>query len=314
MASSIIEVGIGLILVYLLMSLLVSQINNILKNVLNVRSHYVEQELKRLLDDPEIRARVLAHPSVGLAEGVTEGDVLKNLSAKKLTEVLIDVLAGTGEALEKLEQLTNSPLVIELLNSVQNPTMRQKLQDVLQTARNLGDARRRLEEWFDAGMTRAQELFTRRLQFFSLLVGAILAILLNVDTLYIGQTLWNDPVLRQATVDAANVAAEEIQAAVGTEVEGLEESVAVAQETVNDLLELRLPVGWYYQAVDDAADAGTILNMRQDTRNLWNLLPGNNPDWLGLLVQKIIGLILTTIAVMQGAPFWFDLLRRATGK
>ena len=51
-----------------------------------------------------------------------------------------------------------------------------------------------------------------------------------------------------------------------------------------------------------------------DTRNVWNLVPGNNPAWLTLLFSKIVGLIVTTIAVMQGAPFWFDLLRRATGK
>jgi hypothetical protein len=41
-------------------------------------------------------------------------------------------------------------------------------------------------------------------------------------------------------------------------------------------------------------------------------VPGNSPYWLQLWLEKIGGLILTTVAVMQGAPFWFDLLKRLT--
>ncbi len=45
-------------------------------------------------------------------------------------------------------------------------------------------------------------------------------------------------------------------------------------------------------------------------RNLWLLLPGNNPDWLGSILRKLIGFAVTVIAIGQGAPFWFDLIRR----
>ena len=66
--------------------------------------------------------------------------------------------------------------------------------------------------------------------------------------------------------------------------------------------------------VDEAGADLSVLDPLRDTRNLWNVLPGGNPGWFGLLVEKLVGLLLTTIAVMQGAPFWFDLLRRATGR
>ena len=46
------------------------------------------------------------------------------------------------------------------------------------------------------------------------------------------------------------------------------------------------------------------------TRNLWLLLPGNSPNGLGLLIRKILGVAVTVIAIGQGAPFWFDLIRR----
>ncbi len=45
-------------------------------------------------------------------------------------------------------------------------------------------------------------------------------------------------------------------------------------------------------------------------RNLWLLLPGNSPDWFGSIIRKLIGFAVTVIAIGQGAPFWFDLIRR----
>ncbi|HRL12442.1 MAG TPA: hypothetical protein PKX07_11225, partial [Aggregatilineales bacterium] len=50
---------------------------------------------------------------------------------------------------------------------------------------------------------------------------------------------------------------------------------------------------------------------RSSGRNLWNMTPAN-PEWLGVLLKKIIGLAVSAVAASQGAPFWFDLLRRLT--
>jgi hypothetical protein len=168
-----------------------------------------------------------------------------------------------------------------------------------------------LTKWFDAGLNRAQELFKRRLALFSFIAGALLALTLNVDTLYVGEALWNDPVLRQATAQAAATAAE--STTVPTESDQLQQSIAAAENTVNDLLDLRLPIGWYFESLDTESTDPNLQVQLRDTRNLWNILPAGNSKWFGLLLQKIIGLALTAIAVMQGAPFWFDLLRRATG-
>ncbi len=255
---------------------------------------------------------MLAHPAIGLLDDTNEGDVLKNLTAEMLSNVLIDVLVGSGDTLEQIENLTNSMMVDNLLNAIDNDQLKFRLQQVLATARNIGNAQEKLVMWFDTGLNRAQELFKRRMQFFSLVVGAALALLLNVDTLYVGEALWNDPVLRQATAQTAIVTAEE--SAVTGETDQLEQSIEMAQQTMNSLLDLRLPVGWYVESLDpNSADPAQQIKLH-DTRNLWNLLPAGNGDWFGLLLQKLVGLALTTIAVMQGAPFWFDLLRRATGR
>jgi len=310
MGSSIIEVGVGLVLVYMLLSLLVSQINNIIKNLLDVRGDYFVSEVGRLISDPQIRSRLMTHPAIQV---VMDGDMIKNITADRLADVLVDILAGSGEALEYLEQLNNSALVERLLEPVNDPTLRHRLEQVLATARSLPDARAKLVDWFDSTLNRMGELYKRRMQFFSLLVGALLAILLNVDTLALGRALWNDPVLRQATVDAANTTMAEIDLSTA-EPGTVDESIVATRQTVGRFLELRLPIGWVLEPVDAATQPMAMLDPLRDSRNLWNFVPGNSPYWLTLWLEKIGGLILTTVAVMQGAPFWFDLLKRATGK
>jgi hypothetical protein len=34
-----------------------------------------------------------------------------------------------------------------------------------------------------------------------------------------------------------------------------------------------------------------------------NSIPGNSPNRLALVVQKIVGFVISTIAIAQGAPF-----------
>ncbi|MBN1963091.1 MAG: hypothetical protein JW910_00490 [Anaerolineae bacterium] len=311
MGSSIIEMGLGLVLVFMVMSLLVSQINNILKNALNVRGDTFRRELERLLQDPAIREQVFEHPGVQRLFEASSGSDVHNITAETLAVTLIDVLAGSGEVLETLENLENTPLVNLLLESITDQRLRATLHTILTTARNLAAARHKIAEWFDTAMSTASAVYARRMQLISALTGLVLALLLNVDTIYLAQAFWNDPVLRQATVEAANTALAEIDPNATSE--DLVESVHQAQETVDTLLELRLPIGWYAQPVDDNTLAVGGVNPSSDTRNLWNLWPGNNPNWVGLLLLKVLGIALTTIAVMQGAPFWFDLLRRVGG-
>jgi hypothetical protein len=325
MGSAIIELGIGIIMVYMVLSLLVSQINNVIKNALNVRAEMYREEIERLLRDPVIRERVMNHPAVDFDNRAREDESVKDITPEALTVALIDVMAGTSEALDMMENLTNSPLVSQMVESVRNEALQENLQSVLATARNIADVKNKLTLWFDNGLNLARNHYARRMKLYSALVGAILVIILNVDTLAVGQALWNDPVLREATVSAANTALYE--AYPGSAPENLEQSVAFARNTMTDLLDLRLPIGWYIENLDVPSSEGvpagdepdvvqevSIVDRKRDTRNLWNLLPGNGQNWLGMVLAKLMGLTLTTLAVMQGAPFWFDLLKRITGR
>jgi hypothetical protein len=181
----------------------------------------------------------------------------------------------------------------------------------------------------------------------SVAAGIGLAVLLNADTLYMGRTLWTDPALQQALTTAADVAvssgalqnsiqrsqqnAAGQQPAIATPTpdpsdaatfdanaqpapSGQPSTVDLAFQvgyTFQDLLELRLPMGWTFEPVEGGCpQPDTVPDPCSNGRNLWLLLPLGNPTWLADLLVKMVGIAITVIAIAQGAPFWFDLLAR----
>ncbi|MBZ0294274.1 MAG: hypothetical protein K8L99_17050 [Anaerolineae bacterium] len=403
--AAIIEVAIGLIFVFSLLSILVTQINTLIVNFLNLKAKRLKEQLELLLTDPVIRAKILTHPLIRMVEtdqgGIiltepeqrfsaqTAADLTKDkkarveyIDSKQFVDVLIDVLtSNTGKKLyEELEKvIVNMPPSAEksrfrellrqirlqgmglpelraMINALTDPeTKRQMLialnlvdaaldkfqvessdliplelgirqiQDqylqaaieaVVSASRTLKDAQDKLAGWFDSAMSRASQLYMREMQRFSLVVGFLLALLLNVDTLHMGQTLWEDPALRTAVSITAASAATQLEGDVNqtppTQSEDangdIADSVRDVEGTLRQLLDLRLPIGWQVNTPDENAPALAT----DEARNLWYYWPPNNPNWLGLVLKKLVGLLVTTIAVAQGAPFWFDLLRRLT--
>lgn len=400
--SAIIEVAVGIIFVYSLLSILVTQINTLIGYVTNLRAKRLKRELNTLLSDPVVRARIMTHPLINMVENklppeqrITAEKALEltggndanvsYISQPIFVDVLVDVLtgergarlfAGLNKAIEdmpatiqksELRELTRKiqitgegvPELRDAIRKISDETVRQNILDalhmlenaldalqvetsdliplflgvkqiqdaylqrsleaVLTTANSLKDARDKIGLWFDNSMSRASDVFRREMQRISLIVGLILAVVLNVDTVHLGRTLWEDPALRQAVAVTAEASAPRLQTVNTTNNDDITAAMQEARGTLNDLLNLRLPVGWEFtpltsESAQRGGEAGLLRDPYTDTRNLWNFIPGNSPHWFTLVLQKLIGLFITTIAVAQGAPFWFDILAKLTAR
>jgi hypothetical protein len=409
--SAIIEVAIGLIFVFSLLSILVTQINNVIVSVLNLRARRLKEQLDVMLSDPVIRAKTLSHPLIRMvdpvvsdaiaaqAEGTSAEVALQITELQKarvdyiptesFVDVLVDVLTENtgGKLYEELEKVINDmPPTVEksqfrqLLREIQlSGTGLEKLRDliatltdeeikhkmlvalnlvdaaldklkaensdmiplllgvrqvkdkyleaaltaVLNTASNLEEARQKLGEWFNGMMDRATDTYIKQMQRISIVISLLLALVLNVDTMQLARVLWEDPALRTTVAQTAAASAGQIRQDVENQtdptqgqgsVEEVQEAINEAQVTLETLLELRLPIGWVIEPITTDVDPELALSVdRLDPRNLWQFWPPNNPDgWLELWFYKIAGIALTTIALSQGAPFWFDLLRKLT--
>jgi hypothetical protein len=250
-----------------------------------------------------------------------------------------ELLAGLEDLEITVSQLRfKGAQLVPLLNGIRtidDPNFKAALETVLVTARSLDEARFKLEAWFNDSMERVSEAFRQRLQFYSIIVAFVLTLIFNVDTVYLARTLWENQELRQTVAAAAaqfeqtgvipqpsettvEISPDDENAGQQDEatLEELQSRVEDAGATVQRLLELQLPIGWQHTAVTDEMIASSqrlgMADPRTSGRNIWNYWPPNNPSWLTLWLQKIVGILATTIAASQGAPFWFDLLNRLT--
>lgn len=279
-ALPIIEMAIGLIFAYVLLSILCSIINEWIARMASLRSKNLKASLSLLLADPNMSSlakEVWDHPLIKDSSDAKAGPAY--IASNTFARVLIDVIDEKSGFKAKIAKNKNDlETAIKQANLPDNVAKAMKsLIDDADTS--IKDFQVNARVWFDNAMDRFSGVYRRWLQIISLGIAFLLAAGLNVDTLVIAQTLWKNPALRSQIADEVAVAVEMCR-----EKEGLEDcSIIKDVNTTRNRLEM-LPVGW--------KGAGYVFS---------------DP---AAFFFKIIGLILTTLAVSLGAPFWFDVLNK----
>ncbi len=284
--STVLEVAIGVVFVYLLLSLLCSALGEMIEAVLHYRARNLERGISILLNDPArqgLAKDFFAHPLIkGLYQ---EGPRPSYIPARTFTLALWNMATtATTEAGAVAVGVTNNMAAIRAtVGQLPNPDVRVALLTLIDEAGgDIDAARKNIEGWYDDAMDRASGWYKRRAQWILLALGLLVAIATNADSINIAQTLTHDSALRGVVVAAAEEAAKHPTTPGQTPAE---QARAVRLE----LSSLGLPFGWVNRPQAD------------DPRGL--------PDGAGW-VLKVIGLLLTALAVSQGAPFWFDLLNK----
>jgi len=187
----------------------------------------------------------------------------------------------------------------------------------------LGVARSSIERWYDDSMDRLTGWYKRKTQLLILAIAGFFSIVLNLDTFMIVQTISLNEPMRTSIV---NLAVQELRdesglpslikpgASSGQERTSLGASPTAADtagldpryaETIahlhNELAATGLPLGWRW-IEDKAAYEPRAIPLRS--------LYDSTAEWLVVLARKLCGLLVTTLALSLGAPFWFDLLSK----
>lgn len=407
--SAIIQVVAGVIFVFILLSIVVTEVNNLIARATKLRAKNLRNNINQIIEDPVIRAKVYTHPLIQLVKAdpiapsrriapdeaakvangavtsvdwidpkafvdvvlntikaesdqqlfgsllnvidgmppgperrglramvnriVTSGQGMKDLrnalpyvQDRRYRSALSDIMNQIDEEVSQLGVEPNANVgLMAGIRQIENQRLRNSLATVMYSADNMDAARQNLETWFSNSMSRATDNYRARMKGLSVVVALVFALALNIDTLNIARTLWEDPTRRdqlsselnysvqsgelQTQVDTALPASDDEfranQAAPANELEdAFGTSVAIANQ-LQDLEDLSLPIGWTLQNVSGEP---YLLN---DPNNLWNYFPDNNPKgWLGLLAAKFLGIAATAFAAAQGAPFWFGIVNR----
>jgi hypothetical protein len=310
--NTIIQVALGMFFVWVVLAIITSQIQEWVASIFAWRAKMLEDSIQTMLEDPGLKQRLYDHP---LIQGLHTNHGQRKpagIPPDKFALVLLDEILDCGPKLQDakagvvgaktaFEQLKRN---VESLKIADGDTGLQNLATSLDTlligiedktddaTHAITEARKRVESWFDNSMERLGGAYRRRVQITGLIVGIVVAATLNVDSNAIVTALWKDPILRQAVVAQANQLQPSTPAAEATPVPGAEEPVQppnVQQiiNTANQLNITSLPIGWSKKT-----------------------LPDDPWGWLG----KFVGIPISGMAAAQGAPYWFDLMRKAVSR
>jgi hypothetical protein len=165
--------------------------------------------------------------------------------------------------------------------------------------------RRNLENWYNDAMDRTSGWYKKFTQRILIVIGLTLAILFNVDSIRIGQTLWFDHDARQGLVSAASTYVQNNTPTVAGSSNATNPDATLSQQdlerrmltTVNAFHNVSgkylLPVGWRYPFA-------TYKELAMHPAD-WNLIR---------ILEQLLGWIITALALSFGAPFWFDTLNK----
>lgn len=317
--SEVLDVAIGLILVYLLLSLFATAVREGLESVFKTRAVFLEAGIREMLDDrggDKLARDFYEHPLIyslyrgaydrgvesrnatdpeKARERVTGANLPTYIPSAAFASALVDLVVR-GRASEEQSASESSEVTIESLRSgvalLDSVRVRRALLIAIDEAKGDVDrAKHNIEGWFDSSMQRVSGWYRRRTHYWLLLIGALSTLALNVNTIVIAQHLARSKAARELVVGRAEalVADSATTAALvgGSNPAPADEREARAnlEARLNALKTLNLPLGW--NSVPPAAGAPF--------------------SWL---MQQIVGLLLTILAITLGAPFWFDALNK----
>jgi hypothetical protein len=267
-------------------------------------------------------------------------------------EALLQVARTTPLGDETLEQLTKSAAKLALCNSTVKKAVDSLIADIEVKAgaveSALARARTNTETWFNETMATLSGWYKRRAQIIGIIIGVVVAVVFNVDSVVIANTLWREPTLRQAVVAQAEKYELPFESEEGSEAGGTGQGggVKVAEpmtgtqnvdlsKTVDAFKKqfegLQLPVGWMTATLTTTPTRQCVwpwspppAESSEDVVGFplfgqcWvpvdaskegpPVVVGHGDYWL----PKVVGWLISGAAASFGAPFWFDVLKKLT--
>jgi len=299
--SDIMDVVLALAFTFFLLSIVASAGQELIAQAMQWRARTLRRGVGQLLGDPAfdgLAAKVYDHP---LIASLNNPSYLRGgRFADSLLAVVDTADAVTGATIHT---------VAEGVNALPDGAAKAQLQILVrQSGQDLAKLRDGVAAWYDEGMERLSGVYKRNSQKVLLVLGLAMAVLFNVDAIAMAQTLATNPSIRNAIVESAG--------AVTTD-GGTQTS---PEEAIKLLNGVEPGIGWsvcWYASAADPARSATALPAPCGA-NLGGVWPPADA-WASHILWRIPGWIFTALAVMLGAPFWFDVLNRvvqlrATGK
>ena len=271
LGSNILDIAIGVVFLFLLLSLICSAANELLEGILKNRASDLEQGIVELLGDDSKRQFVTRLYNHGLINSLYRGTYI---GAK--TKELPSYIPARNFALALISIIGNSDAATLPGN------VKSALDAFRKTAVNdIQELQLSIEDWYNSAMDRVSGWYKRRTQIIIFCMGIVLAVVLNADCVDFARQLSKDATLRQSVVAMAEAAAKN-----DPSTPGQNKPEDRIRSEIGTLNAIGLPIGWN-ESYEHSFSGG-----------------------VKAAHDHAIGWILTALAVSLGAPFWFDALNK----
>ncbi len=309
--DALLEVAIGMVFVWLVLSVATLEIQNFFTAQQGSRAKNLEKAILEMFKSPKLAEKFYNHPLILELSPKDKNGKIKRpdyIPNPVFVTATLEVILNAGKQGDTVP--IGSLSISEIRTSMQrlgntNPALTRLIQHLLpnldKDVNTLEDSiavyRINIETWFNNAMVQATNVYKKNAAQAAFIIGLFIAILFNVDTINIAQKLWQDPTIREVLVAQA-------QNQSNTEIS--------TSEVMAQAKELNFPIGWTTTLAEDQTCGfiGIYKNQFVIRSGGECLIITSLPNSLLGLIYKILGFLLSGFAASQGAPFWFDVLKK----
>ena len=350
--STILDVAISLMFVFLLFSLLSSTVKELIAGWLNLRGEMLAKGIGCLLSrqsytfnlplaqqptvDPTVSldpaVTDIATKAVGLVDQFFKHPVISNqttsgvLSSKQRKPSYISdtdfSISFLSTYFGSTEVGNMSPADLrKLVNGLPLPADAKKsLGDFLdETDRGLSTVRKNVEDWYNDSMDRVSGWYKRQAQFILYLLAIVLVLVFNIDTIKMATRIYHDAPLRAAIVASASQPLPQgtLKYTIKAPAQNSKSAGAtVTSDSGNANSKTVFDTSVTVTSDSVLAQQYNAIASRLSGLNLpigWGPHSFENIPWFTTpFWTKLLGLAISVFALSLGAPFWFDALNKIT--
>lgn len=286
--SVILDVAIGMALIYFLFSLIASSVAEFISGKMELRAKTLRKGIENLLqvdgqDDryKDLLNDIYKHPLIYA--------LYKEDDAEKATPSYIPSQTFAIALLDTLHKINNTGNDIlqlrQALDAQRNTSLIAQgvLSLVDQAQCDPAGTQKGIENWFNASMQRVSGWYKKEIHNYVLAASAVIVMAFNVDTLYIVNALYHDQTLRSGMVAVAGNVNQSYNASAS--------ATEAVQKVQKEISTANVPIGW--------AEPQKGQSFMAYMNTILPTIPTKIPGW-----------IITFFAISLGAPFWFDILSK----
>jgi len=297
---NVLSLAIGMVTVYLVFALSVTAFNEAIAAVLSSRGKWLLKGVASLYSkaptgfDMAKARQVMAAPQIAYLHGGA-GLPPSYVPAWTMLQAMLHAAQPAEAGAKPISTVADVRTLAAGLPA--GSPIRVAVDDLLAAGdATLADFRQRFEAWFTLFESQLGAWYRQRTQMVVSALSLAVVLALNIDTLSLVNQLATTPQLREAMVLQAEKA---LAPAASASEPATPEQLTLAMKQVR-------------RATDQFQTSGLRVGWSQDD---FQLLRQSHTAQ----VQKLVGLLLSALAIALGAPFWFDLLKgliavRSVGK